>query len=140
MDHCAKGGVKRLLQLEGLAVLLLCSMAYAQYGMALGWGMAALLFFAPDLALLGYAANAKLGAALYNATHSYTGPLLLLAAALALSEPTATAVAIVWTAHIGFDRALGYGLKYAAGFRFTHLGTVGRPADAATTGNTADFP
>ena len=36
------------------------------------------------------------------------------------------AVALVWCAHIGFDRALGYGLKYAAGFRETHLGRLGR--------------
>jgi hypothetical protein len=29
-------------------------------------------------------------------------------------------------AHIGIDRALGYGLKYSTGFGFTHLGRIGK--------------
>ena len=40
--------------------------------------------------------------------------------------PAAMAGALIWIAHIGFDRALGYGLKYATGFRDTHLGRIGR--------------
>ncbi|MGZ8984451.1 MAG: DUF4260 family protein [Methylotenera sp.] len=32
---------------------------------------------------------------------------------------------VVWCAHIGFDCALGYGLKYSTGFYFTHLGIIG---------------
>jgi hypothetical protein len=35
-------------------------------------------------------------------------------------------IAMIWLAHIGFDRALGYGLKYASGFGFTHLGRIGK--------------
>lgn len=36
------------------------------------------------------------------------------------------AAGLIWSAHIGFDRALGYGLKYASGFGATHLGRIGR--------------
>ena len=38
------------------------------------------------------------------------------------------ALALIWIAHIGLDRALGYGLKYATGFGDTHLGRIGRAA------------
>ena len=54
------------------------------------------------------------------------GALALLALGVLAAMPTALAVALVWLAHIGFDRALGYGLKYAAGFDRTHLGRIGQ--------------
>jgi hypothetical protein len=45
---------------------------------------------------------------------------------LALSAPLVLSIAMIWLAHIGIDRALGYGLKYFAGFGFTHLGRIGK--------------
>ena len=40
--------------------------------------------------------------------------------------PVAFGLAAIWVAHIGFDRVLGYGLKFEAGFGETHLGRVGK--------------
>jgi hypothetical protein len=34
-------------------------------------------------------------------------------------------VALIFVAHAAFDRRVGYGLKYAAGFTHTQLGSVG---------------
>lgn len=123
-DGSVTGGVRALLRLEGLAVLLLALAAYAQFGA--GWGVFALLFLAPDLSFLGYLAGPRTGALAYNAAHSYAGPLALLALGVLGAMPALLAAALVWLAHIGFDRALGFGLKYAAGFSATHLGRVGR--------------
>lgn len=120
----AGGGVRVLLRLEGLAVLALATAAYAQFGA--GWGWFALLFLLPDLSFLAYLAGPRAGAAAYNAAHSYAGPLGLLALGVLGAMPGLLAIALVWCAHIGFDRALGYGLKYASGFRQTHLGPIGR--------------
>jgi len=122
-DGATHGGVRTILRLEGLAILVFAVAAYAQFGA--GWGSFGLFFFAPDLALLGYLGGSRLGTVLYNATHSLVGPVLLGAASLVFAAPAAMAVALAWTAHIGFDRALGYGLKYAQGFGFTHLGRLG---------------
>ena len=72
------------------------------------------------------AAGPRIGAVVYNAFHSYVGPALL--AAVCLLAGLSTAVPLIWAAHIGFDRALGYGLKYASGFSDTHLGVIGRRA------------
>jgi hypothetical protein len=121
----AKGGVKFIFQLEGLCVLALSLLAYAKFGS--DWGTFALLFFVPDIFMLGYLLNAKVGAIFYNTSHSYVMPLLVLGVGIYVNAPTVLAVGIIWTAHIGFDRMLGYGLKYSNGFRFTHLGMIGRP-------------
>ena len=72
--------------------------------------------------------NNPYGAVVYNAAHSLVGPIALAIAGLLLPSLPALALALIWVAHIGFDRLLGYGLKYAAGFGFTHLGRIGRDA------------
>ena len=113
-----------LLRAEGLALLVLSCTAYAQFGG--GWKQFALLFLLPDVALLGYLLGTHVGALAYNATHSYLGAAILVGAGLALSQRDLLLFGLIWFAHIGFDRALGYGLKYSEGFRHTHLGVIGR--------------
>ena len=90
------------------------------------WIAFAALFLAPDLAMAGYLGGPRIGAAAYNLVHAYVGPLELPLVALALAAPAARALALIWIAHIGSDRALGYGLKYVTGFGDTHLGAIGR--------------
>ncbi|MBS0472960.1 MAG: DUF4260 domain-containing protein [Proteobacteria bacterium] len=123
------GGARTLLRLEGFALL---SGAVALYGRAGGdWKLFAALFLAPDLSFLGYLSGGRIGAAAYNSLHSTLGPILLAAFGIALAAPLASLVALIWLAHVGFDRALGYGLKHGAGFGFTHLGRIGRAAKEA---------
>jgi len=117
------GMVRTVLRLEGLCVLVAASAAYSKFG--LGWGTFALFFLTPDLSLFGYLAGPKVGAISYNLAHSYSGAVVCLVAGLVLPAPTVLGVGLIWCAHIGFDRALGYGLKYSDGFGFTHLGRIG---------------
>jgi hypothetical protein len=123
-EQAVSGGVRTLLRLEGLVVLGAAVAAYAQFGA--GWGMFALLLLAPDLAVLGYLAGPRVGAALYNAAHSYVGAVALLVLGVLAAMPWAVAGGLIWCAHIGLDRALGYGLKYGSEFGATHLGRIGR--------------
>jgi hypothetical protein len=78
------------------------------------------------LSFAAYLIDPKTGALVYNAAHSYMAPVALLTLGFALGGPLILSIAMIWLAHIGIDRALGYGLKYAAGFGFTHLGRIGR--------------
>lgn len=114
-----------ILRLEGLAIGVLA--AYL-YGIASGdWLLFALLILVPDVGMIGYLGGTRTGAATYNLLHTEIGPLALAAASIAWQLPDPVlAVALVWLAHIGFDRALGYGLKLAHAFRETHLGRIGR--------------
>jgi hypothetical protein len=97
---------------------------YAVWGGS--WWVFALLFLVPDLSFAAYLAGPQTGAIVYNAAHSYLLPVALMTAGFALPEPLILSIAMIWLAHIGIDRALGYGLKYEAGFGFTHLGRIGR--------------
>jgi hypothetical protein len=118
------GGVKNLLRLEGLALLAGMTALYALW--AGPWWLYAVLFFAPDASFVAYLAGPKIGAWAYNAVHSTIIPLALLTIGFGFAPPLVLSVALIWLAHIGFDRALGYGLKYSAGFGFTHLGRIGK--------------
>lgn len=109
-----------LLRLEGLLVLAGATMAYAWLGAS--WWMFALLFLIPDLSMLGYLVNRRIGAAIYNAGHSYLLPACLAAFGWLSDLPNLFPIALIWVAHIGFDRAVGYGLKYPDAFKHTHLG------------------
>jgi hypothetical protein len=116
------GAPRAWLRLEGAAVLALAVYVHARGGHS--WMLFAALFLAPDLSFLAYLAGPRIGAIGYNAAHSYVGPAL--AAALALATGRPPVVAVLWAAHVGFDRALGYGLKYGTAFSDTHLGRIGR--------------
>ncbi len=118
------GGPRILLRLEGLALLAAMVALYAWQGPS--WWLFALLFFAPDLSFVAYLLGPRPGAVIYNAAHTTLVPGALLGVGVVLGQPLAVALAIIWLAHIGFDRALGYGLKYPDGFGFTHLGRIGR--------------
>ena len=120
------GGVRILLRLEGLTLFAGMTLLYGFWGGP--WWTYAVLFLAPDLSFLGYLAGPKVGAIVYNAAHSYMVPMALMTAGFGFAPPLLLSIAMIWLAHIGFDRALGYGLKYAAGFGFTHLGRIGRDA------------
>lgn len=128
MSGVTTGGVRLVLRLEGLCILAAALVAYSKFG--LGWGTFVLFFLVPDLSFLGYLAGPRIGAASYNLAHSYVGAVACLAAGFVLEAPLLLSAGIIWVAHIGFDRALGYGLKYSEGFGFTHLGQIGRAASS----------
>ena len=123
------GGLRILLRLEGLTLLATMTLVYAVWGDT--WWIYAVLFLAPDLSFAGYLAGPRVGALVYNAAHSYLAPMALMVAGILFWPPPASSIAMIWLAHIGFDRALGYGLKYSAGFGFTHLGRIGKGATTA---------
>jgi Domain of unknown function (DUF4260) len=110
---------RSLLLLEGVAGLIVSLLAYhRQHG---SWLLFAILFLAPDLSMLGFLGGARLGAATYNAIHTYLGPLILVGYSILTGDTRLLPITLIWTAHISFDRMLGYGLKYPTRFQDTHL-------------------
>ena len=81
----------------------------------------ALLFLVPDVSMMGYLANVRAGAVIYNAIHTYVGPLLLAGYSVGTAQHTPLLLSLIWIAHIALDRMLGFGLKYPTGFKDTHL-------------------
>ena len=114
--------VKAFLRLEGIAGAALSAVFYARTGAS--WWLFAALWLLPDLSMLGYLAGPRSGARIYNAIHSYVTPATLAVSALLLGSPALLPYALIWMNHIAVDRLLGYGLKYPAGFKYTHLNTL----------------
>jgi Domain of unknown function (DUF4260) len=125
----ATDAVKSILRLEGLAAAAVSLVLYAHSGAS--WWLFAGLWLAPDLSMLGYLSRPCRGARVYNAMHSYVAPATLAVIALLLHRTALLPFALIWVNHIGVDRMLGYGLKYPEGFGWTHLGKLGKPAQAA---------
>jgi hypothetical protein len=117
------GGVRMLLRLEGLTLFVGMTLLYAVWDGS--WWVYAILFLAPDLSFAGYLGGPRVGAVVYNAAHSYMAPVTLMVTGFGLASPLVLSIALIWMAHIGIDRALGYGLKYSKGFACTHLGRIG---------------
>ena len=130
MSGATTGTVRIVLRVEGLVVLAASLICYAKFGS--GWGLFATCFLIPDLSFLGYLAGARIGSVAYNAAHSYAAAVACLCAGAVAASPLWVAAGLIWCAHIGFDRALGYGLKYSQGFAFTHLGLIGRAGREAS--------
>ena len=118
------GGLRTMLRLEGLALFLGMTLLYWVWDGS--WWIYAALFLAPDLSFAAYFFGSRFGAMVYNAAHTYMVPMALMTVGFATAEPLVLSIAMIWLAHIGFDRALGYGLKYSTGFTFTHLGRIGK--------------
>jgi hypothetical protein len=112
---------KLLLRAEGLVVFAAATAAYVAVGGPL-W-LYLLLALAPDLSMLGYLAGTRAGSMSYNAAHTYLVPVAIGAASVWFRIAALSSVALGWAAHIGIDRAVGYGLKYPTGFKHTHLST-----------------
>jgi hypothetical protein len=123
-DGCVLGGPLVLLRVEGAAVFVGAILMYAHLGLT--WWVFVALILLPDASMLGYFASARTGAASYNAVHTVTAPVALLAAGFLFGSSLTLSLGAIWLAHIGLDRMLGYGLKYATGFANTHLGVLGK--------------
>ncbi len=126
--------LRTLLRLEGAAVAVVATFAYFQFGGS--WLTFAVAFMLPDVAAAGYLWNGRVGALCYNLTHWYVLPLVALVVWIVGDHPDARNAALIWMAHIGADRAFGFGLKYALAFQATHLGWMrngGTRAGGSTT-------
>ncbi len=108
-----------LLRIESATLLALSVLLYGLNGG--NWLLFVLLFLAPDVSMLGYLAGSRVGAISYNLFHTYAAPGLLAALGLLAASSLIVSLALVWFAHIAFDRMVGYGLKYPTGFFDTHL-------------------
>ena len=113
---------RALLHAEGVAV---AAAAIALYFHAdFPWWLLVALALAPDLSMVGYLAGQTVGAAAYDAAHTYSFPVALAAVGAIVDAETAVQLGLIWLTHIGVDRAVGYGLKYPTGFKDTHLQRV----------------
>ncbi len=121
-----ESSIRTWLRLEGLAAF---GAGLVLYPMSGGdWIFFVPLLLAPDISMVGYLLGPRVGAASYNLVHNWAVGFAALALGMWLDSPPALLLAAVLIAHVGMDRALGYGLKSPHSFGDTHLGRIGRDA------------
>src|SRR6059058_4358124 len=119
-----------LLRTEEAALFL--ATLYSYRHLHFSWLLFAIFFLTPDLFMLGYLLNVRAGAAIYNLAHTLTLPLAVFFLSYLQHWRLAACMALIWTAHIAFDRLVGYGLKYPTYFKDTHFQHLSE-AQAQTT-------
>ncbi|MGE7889544.1 DUF4260 domain-containing protein [Bacillus cereus] len=110
---------KRIVHFEGLVVLLATIYAYSIYEFS--WIIFWVFLLAPDLSMLAYGINNRVGANIYNLFHTYIISILIAIIGIFFKIDTVIMIGLIWTAHIGMDRMFGYGLKYEKDFKDTHI-------------------
>ena len=115
--------MKTLLKLEYLAEFVLSIFVFSRLDFAWWWFPALILL--PDLSMIGYVANSKIGAALYNFVHHKGLGILIGIVGFVLGQEVLVLAGVILFGHSAMDRLFGYGLKYDDDFKNTHLGKIG---------------
>ena len=121
--------MKTLLKLEGFALFVLSIFLFSQ--LPYPWWVYPLLFFVPDISMIGYARDTRVGAWIYNLVHHYGISIGLYLLGFFLGSLVLQLIGVILFGHSSLDRALGYGLKYPDAFTNTHLGRIGKQSSAS---------
>lgn len=113
-----------LVKLEEIALFSLSIYLFSLLGF--DWWLFIALLFVPDFSMLGYLAGNKAGAWLYNFFHHTGLTVAVYLIGIYLGNETVQLAGVILFAHSRFDRIFGYGFKYEKGFKFTHLGEIGK--------------
>lgn len=105
--------------LFGLGIYLFSLLNYA-------WWWFPALLLVPDISMIGYAFGNRAGAWTYNIVHHRGVAVIVYLAGIYINNPALQLAGVILFSHSCFDRMLGYGLKYEKGFKFTHLGEIGK--------------
>ena len=111
--------LRKIISLEYVIAFMITVFFYGH--LEFSWLYFIVFLLLPDITMIGYVLNTKIGALCYNIGHSFALPAVLLIMGFMQSSPSLLTAALIWLAHIFLDRALGYGLKYEEAFTKTHL-------------------
>ncbi|MBS1509361.1 MAG: DUF4260 domain-containing protein [Bacteroidetes bacterium] len=118
--------MKILLQQEEAAMTAVAVYLLTKYNLGLPVWLWVLLFFTPDIGMLGYLVNTAAGAFTYNLFHHKGLAVVVALTGYLLHNEPVIAIGVLLFGHSSFDRMMGYGLKYNDSFAHTHLGFIGK--------------
>ena len=118
--------MNNILKSEQLIQFVLAVLALYYQPISLAWWLWILLFLAPDISMVGYLVNTRIGALFYNIAHHKAVAGLFICVGIGIHAPWILLAGLLLWAHSSFDRVMGYGLKYADSFQHTHLGFIGK--------------
>jgi len=114
--------MKNLLKSEEVFITALAIYFLTQHTLGLSWWIWTILFFSPDISMLGYLAGTRVGAYSYNLFHHRGIALVIAFTGFISHQEILISIGVLLFAHASFDRIWGYGLKFTDDFKHTHLG------------------
>jgi hypothetical protein len=114
--------MKNLIKLEEAGVFALSVFLLYKLNIHLSWWLYVILFLSPDIGMVGYIVNTKIGALTYNLLHHKAIACILLFLGIIQSNDYLLLAGFLLLAHSSLDRILGYGLKYPDNFKHTNVG------------------
>ena len=111
--------MKTMIKLEEAAIFLLATYLFSQLNLT--WWIFPALLFLPDLSMLGYLLDNKIGAVIYNVVHHRGISVVIYIVGLLLNINVIALIGVILLAHSSLDRVFDYGLKYFKGFKYTNL-------------------
>lgn len=123
-NYCnSRSTMKTSLKIEELSMFILGCYLFSTLDYSWWWLVG--LFLLPDIGMLGYVINSKVGSITYNIFHHKAIAVILYLLGVCIGSPILSFAGILIFSHASFDRMLGYGLKYNTDFKDTHLGKLG---------------
>jgi hypothetical protein len=116
--------IRAWLRIEGLAGFVAGLVLFV--GLGGPWLLAIPLLLVPDASAVGYLRGPRVGAFVYNLVHDWATGLVVLGIGLWTGADAVALAGAILIAHVGMDRAAGYGLKLPSSFQDTHLGRIGK--------------
>ena len=116
--------MKTQIKLEELMMFVLGIFMFGLLGYQWWWFL--VLILVPDIGMVGYAFGNRIGAITYNLFHNKGLAIMLYFLGMYFSWPICQMAGIILFSHSSLDRVFGYGLKYDKGFKYTHLGEIGK--------------
>ncbi|MFH6998221.1 DUF4260 domain-containing protein [Flavobacterium sp. FlaQc-57] len=116
--------MKTILKLEELGLFILGIYLFSLLSFEWWWFL--ILILSPDFSMLGYIFGNKSGAFFYNVFHHRGIAVLLYLLGSYFNIELLQLIGIILFSHAAMDRFFGYGLKYEKGFKYTHLGEIGK--------------
>lgn len=124
MTQVAPPSTRSWLRLEGLAAFVAGLAVFVGTGGP--WLLAIPLLLLPDVSAAGYLRGPRFGALTYNLVHNWAIGLVVLGIGVGSGTAWVILAGAILIAHVGMDRAAGYGLKLPSSFQDTHLGRIGK--------------
>lgn len=115
--------MKNIIKLEELGMFLLSLLMFAETGFGWWWFPALLLL--PDVSMIGYLFNNRVGAFCYNFFHHKGIAVVMYGAGFLAGQSYLELAGAILFGHSSMDRFFGYGLKFVDSFKQTHLGPIG---------------
>ena len=116
--------MKKLIALEEAAMFAFSIYLFSRLSFA--WWVYVALILTPDVSMIGYMVNTRVGATLYNFFHHKAVAIVVYIAGVYVNNEVVQLLGLILFGHSSMDRMLGYGLKYQDSFQNTHLGLIGK--------------